>query len=395
MGRSPARTLTLLAVLVPLVGLFGYAILTSGPLAPVPVTLTEVTERAIAPALFGVGTVEARYTYRIGPTIAGRVSRVEVQVGDRVQAGQLLGEMDPVDLDDRIQAQDAALRRAESGVVAAQAQVRDGTARRDYTAAQVNRYEQLLQARTASEDTAGAKRQEAQVAEAGLALALANQESAEQELKRVRAEREALVRQRANLRLVVPVNALVVSRDAEPGSTVVAGQSVIEVIDPGSLWVDVRFDQLGAAGLRADLPARIALRSRPGVAIPGRVLRVEPRADAVTEELRAKVAFADQPDPLPAVGELAEVTVALSALAPAPVVPNAALHRVDGRLGVWVLNPDGLRFAPVDTGATDLDGQVQIRSGVRAGDQIVLHSRSPLTSHSRVKVVEEIPGVAR
>ena len=395
MGRSPARTLTLLAVLVPLVGLFGYAILTSGPLAPVPVTLTEVTERAIAPALFGVGTVEARYTYRIGPTIAGRVSRVEVQVGDRVKAGQLLGEMDPVDLDDRVQAQDAALRRAESGVVAAQAQVRDGTARRDYAATQVHRYEQLLQHRTASEDTAGAKRQEAQVAEAGLALAQANQESAEQELKRVRAEREALVRQRANLRLIAPVNALVVSRDAEPGSTVVAGQSVIEVIDPGSLWVDVRFDQLGAAGLRADLPARIALRSRPGVAIPGRVLRVEPRADAVTEELRAKVAFADQPDPLPAVGELAEVTVALPALAPAPVVPNAALHRVDGRLGVWVLDPDGLRFAPVDPGATDLDGQVQIRSGVRTGDQIVLHSRSPLTSHSRVKVVEEIPGVPR
>lgn len=395
MGRSHARTLTLLAVLVPLLGLFGYAVLTSGPLAPVPVTLTRVVEAPLAPALFGVGTVEARYTYRIGPTIAGRVSRVEVQVGDRVKAGQLLGEMDPVDLDDRVQAQDAALRRAESGVVAAQAQVRDGTARRDYAATQVHRYEQLLQARTASEDTAGAKRQEAQVAEAGLALALANQESAEQELKRVRAEREALVRQRANLRLVAPVNALVVSRDAEPGSTVVAGQSVIEVIDPGSLWVDVRFDQLGAAGLRADLPARIALRSRPGVAIPGRVLRVEPRADAVTEELRAKVAFADQPDPLPAVGELAEVTVALPALAPAPVVPNAALHRVDGRLGVWVLDPDGLRFALVDPGATDLDGQVQIRSGVRTGDQIVLHSRSPLASHSRVKVVEEIPGVPR
>lgn len=395
MGRSPARTLTLLAVLVPLLALFGYAILTSGPLAPVPVTLTRVAEAPLAPALFGVGTVEARYTYRIGPTIAGRVSRVEVQVGDRVQPGQLLGEMDPVDLDDRVQAQDAALRRAESGVVAAQAQVRDGIARRDYAATQVHRYEQLLQARTASEDTAGAKRQEAQVAEAGLALALANQESAEQELKRVRAEREALVRQRANLRLVSPVNALVVSRDAEPGSTVVAGQSVIEVIDPGSLWVDVRFDQLGAAGLRADLSARISLRSRPSVEIPGRVLRVEPRADAVTEELRAKVAFADLPDPLPAVGELAEVTVALPALAPAPVLPNAALHRVDGRLGVWVLDQDGLRFSPVEPGAADLDGQVQAKSGVGIGDRIVLHSRSPLTSHSRIKVVEEIPGVPR
>ena len=119
-------------------------------------TLTTVTEGPIAPALFGVGTVEARSTYRIGPTFAGRVSRVEVDVGDRVKAGQLLGEMDPVDLDDRVSAQDAALRRAESGVVAAQAQVREAVARQDYALAQVHRYEQLLQARTASEDTAGA-----------------------------------------------------------------------------------------------------------------------------------------------------------------------------------------------------------------------------------------------
>jgi RND family efflux transporter MFP subunit len=389
------RTLALLGVLAPLLALFGYAALSSGPLAPVPVTLTRVVEAPLAPALFGVGTVAARYTYRIGPTIAGRVSRVEVQVGDRVKAGQVLGEMDPVDLDDRVQAQDAALRRAESGVVAAQAQVRDGLARRDYATAQVHRYEQLLQQRTASEDTAGAKRQEAQVAEAGLALAQANLESAEQELKRVRAEREALVRQRANLRLVAPVDALVVSRDAEPGSTVVAGQSVVEVIDPGSLWVDARFDQLAAAGLRADLPARIGLRSRPGAFVEGQVLRVEPRADAVTEELRAKVVFASPPDPLPAEGELAEVTVALGALPAAPVLPNAALHRIDGRLGVWVLDPAGLRFAVVETGAADLEGQVQIRSGVRVGDEVVLYSRSPLSAHSRVSLVEQVPGVPR
>jgi len=93
--KIQGRTLALLAILIPLVAAFLWLALTSGPLAPVPVTLTTVTEHALAPALFGVGTVEARYTYRIGPTFAGRVSRVEVQVGDRVQAGQLLGEMDP------------------------------------------------------------------------------------------------------------------------------------------------------------------------------------------------------------------------------------------------------------------------------------------------------------
>ncbi len=389
-----ARTLALLGVLVPMLALFGYAALRSGPLAPVQVTLTRVENAPIAPALFGVGTVEARATYRIGPTFAGRVSRVEVDVGDSVKAGELLGEMDPVDLDDRVAAQDAALSRAESGVVAAQAQVRDAVARRDYGQAQVNRYELLLKAHTASEDTAEAKRQEAQVAAAGLALAEANLESAQQELKQVHAEREALVRQRTNLRLVAPVDALVVSRDAEPGSTVVAGQSVVEVIDPASLWIDVRFDQLNAAGLRPGMEARIALRSRPDGSLAGQILRVEPRADSITEELLAKVAFGTPPDPLPAVGELAEVTVALAKLPPAPVVPNAALHRVDGRLGVWLLGDDGLRFGEVRAGATDLDGRVQILSGLRAGDQVVVHSLRALSAYSSVEVVDRLPGVA-
>ena len=43
---------------------------------------------SITPALFGIGTVEARYTYAIGPTVAGRVKRVDVSVGDRVRAGR-------------------------------------------------------------------------------------------------------------------------------------------------------------------------------------------------------------------------------------------------------------------------------------------------------------------
>jgi HlyD family secretion protein len=109
-----------------------------------------VAEHALTPALFGIGTVESRYTYRIGPTAAGRIKQVAVQVGDRVQQGQLLGEMDPVDLDDRIAAQGAALKRAESIVQAAEAQVREASTRKAYAENQANRYKQLLQARSAS-----------------------------------------------------------------------------------------------------------------------------------------------------------------------------------------------------------------------------------------------------
>ena len=75
------RTLAMIGVLVPLMALFVYVAVRSGPLAPVLVTATTVEDRSIRPALFGIGTVEARYTYRIGPTFAGRVKQVSVDVG--------------------------------------------------------------------------------------------------------------------------------------------------------------------------------------------------------------------------------------------------------------------------------------------------------------------------
>ncbi len=387
------RRLTLIAVLLPLLGLFAYVILRAGPLAPVAVVAATVEQRAIAPALFGIGTVEARYTYRIGPTVAGRVKQVAVQVGERVRAGQVLGEMDPVDLEERIAAQQAAQMRARANAAAAEAQVQDITARRTYAAAQARRFEQLLLAHTVSEDLVEAKRQELQVTEASLLAARANLDAARQETARAQSEHAALLQQRANLRLLAPVDGLVIARGADPGTTVVAGQPVVELIDPASLWVHVRFDQLRAAGLRAGLPAQVVLRSQAMQPVAGHVLRIEPVADAVTEEFLAKVVFDTLPDTLPPIGELAEVTVAQPALAPTPVLPNAGVLRVDGRLGVWRIVNDALDFTPVTLGATDLDGRVQILDGVQAGDRVVVYSQRALAARHRIKQVERLPGV--
>lgn len=389
-----ARALTLIGVLVPLLALFVYVALRSGPLAPVAVSVATVESASLAPALFGIGTVEARYTYKLGPTAAARVKRVEVQAGDRVRAGQLLGEMDPVDLDERINAQQAALKRADSGVQAAEAQLEDVSARKTHAVIQAQRYEQLLLARSVSEEAVEARRQERQVAEAGWLAARANLDGARQELARVRAEREGLIRQRANLRLVAPVDGLVTVRNADPGTTVIAGQSVVEMIDPASLWVNVRFDQQRAVGLRAELPARIVLRSQAGPGVAGRVTRLEPRADPVTEETLVKVIFNAQPETLPPLGELAEVTLELPLLPLLPVVPNASVQRVDGRLGVWVLEDGGLRFAPVKLGAADLEGRVQVLDGLKAGERVVVYSRRALDARSRIKIVDQVAGAA-
>jgi len=378
--RLQRRTLALVAVIVPLVLLFVYVALRSGPLAAVAVTLTTVQSRAVAPALSGIGTVQVRYLYKIGPTVAGRVQRLDVHVGDRVRAGQVLGEMDAVDLDERIRAAQAAILSAEAGL-------RQAQAKQGYAQSQSRRYEQLVAVRVTSEESYATRQQELAVADAALAVA-------REDANRLRAELQALRAQRGNLRLVAPVAGLVAARDADPGTTVVAGQAVVKLIDPASLWVDARFDQISAQGLAAGLPAEVALRSRPGQPLTARVLRTEPLADAVTEELLAKLVFDRLPEPLPAIGELAELTVRLPPLPEVPTIPNAALRTVAGQRGVWKLKDGALAFAPLRLGRADLDGQVQVLDGLAVGESVVLYSEKALGAKSRVQVVERIAGVA-
>jgi HlyD family secretion protein len=374
------RTLALVAVILPLLVFFVYVALRSGPLAPVAVTVIRVESQQVTPALFGIGTVQARYTYKLGPTIPGRLKRLDVHVGDEVKAGQALGEMDPVDLDERIRGQQAAIKAAE-------ATVKQAEAKQVYARIQARRYEQLLHVRGTSEEMVAAKLQDLAVADTSLS-------AAREDVSRMRAERDALTAQRGNLRLLAPVAGLVVARNIDPGTTVVAGQIVVEVIDSTSLWVDTRFDQISAEGLASSLPAQIRLRSQQNQEVPGRVLRVDPLADAVTEETLAKIVFDQIPQPLPPIGELAEVTVRLPELPSAPTIPNAAIREVGSRRGVWKLDNGKHIFAPVVLGRSDLNGHVQVKQGLVAGDTIVVYSEKALGPKSRIHIVDHIPGVS-
>jgi len=113
-----------------LLGILAFVALRTGPLAPVKVQVTEVARGRVSPEIFGIGQVEARRNWLVGPTVAGRVRSVSVDVGQVVQPGQVLAEMDPVDLDQRLTALDASLARAESARTATLAQVADAQARR-------------------------------------------------------------------------------------------------------------------------------------------------------------------------------------------------------------------------------------------------------------------------
>jgi len=382
------KTLLLGGILLLLLGLFVSVLSRSGPLAAVPVNLATVELKSITPALFGIGTVEARFLHKIGPTLAGRIKHINVEPGDHVKAGQLLGEMDAVDLVDKISAHNALMKRADAVVLAVKAHIQEINARKKYAEAQVKRYEQLFLTDSISEESVENKRQDYQITTATLAAATADLEVSVQDVVRLQAEHDGLIRQRDYLRFISPVDGFITRRDADVGTTVVPGQTVIEVVEPSSIWINVRFDQQRAIGLRAGLPAQVTLRSSAGEILTGQVERIEPMADSVTEEILAKVRFDKLPATLPPIGELAEVTVQLEAQEVLPAVRNASVQRVNGHLGVWLVEQEDLRFVPVKTGVSDLDGWVQITDGLVGGEHIVVYSRKALRATSRVKIVE-------
>ena len=374
----------LLVALIPV----GWLLYSKGPLGPPKVTVTAVQQQSFKAGVFGIGTVDARLTYAIGPTQAGRVFKVFADQGDKVAAGKVLGEMDPVDLEQKVTGAAASVAKARSSLLAAEALVRDTASRRTLARTSAERYNALFKADALSREIVDVKNNEANAAQSAHESAQAAAEAARGEVARANADYAALISQRNNLQLVSPVDGLVVARDAEPGATVVAGQSVFRLIDPATLWIRTRIDQGRFQGIAVGQPAMIVLRSQPAKQLAGKVVRLEVQADSVTEERFVNVAFNEAPGVLP-LGELAEVTIDFPPVANALVVPAAAVKKQGKQNGVWLLEGSTLRFQPVEIGAQSLDGKVQILKGISLQDNVVVYSQQLLSDGMKVRAVKQ------
>lgn len=205
----------------------------------------------------------------------------------------------------------------------------------------------------------------------------------------------ALAAQQQSLRLVAPVAGIVSRRLVDPGSTVVPGQPVLEIADPGQFWIDVRFDQRQATGLALGQQVTVEFRRLQGHQLAGVIERIEPTADSLTEELNAKVRL--QPGALagagfsPLLGELAEVRVALPASRDALAIPAQSLRRRGTELGVWQVGRNGLVFAPLQLGRQDGSGQVEVLAGLQSGAQVVLQPPADPAALRRYRLQEAKP----
>lgn len=366
-----------------------WLVLNQGPLAPARVTIAQVERGALLASTFAIGTVEARRTYALGPTVPSRVLRVLVDQGDRVREGQLVAEFDPVDLDDRLASGALAVERAASAIQAAEAQLAEARSRARVATANAHRYAELRGQGFVSQEAVDTRAHEANAASAAADAAAAQVAAARRDRERAQAEVAGTAKLRAQTRLTSPVDGIVSARLVEPGTTVVAGQAVLQVIDPASLWVRARVDQGQSGGVRVGQAAEIVLRSDPQTVHRADVQRVDWVSDAVAEERIVNVGFAARPDRI-SVGELVEVTIRVAELADARSIPAAAVKRVDRQEGVWRVRDGRVAFAPVKVGTTTLDGRSQILAGLDDGEAVVVHSEQTLLPDTKIKVVPAI-----
>ncbi len=371
------------------ISIFAWAVLTQGPLAPIKVTVDKIQTGTLATEVFGVGLVEARHSYNISPVMTGRIKSLLVDQGDYVKAGQIVAELDPVDLDEKVASSLFMKERSANSVKVAEAQLVQAQSQEKTVSSSYQRYRELHAQGFISQEMLDTKLNEKTTALAALGAATASLEVAKRDYSKAQSDALGTRDLRNQIRLKSPIDGVVTAKLLEQGATVVPGQVVLQVIAAHDLWIKTRIDQKQSGLLRVGQQADIVLRSHPQIHVPGTVERIDLISDAITEERIVNVVFA-APALKPSLGEYAEVTIKLPVQENARSIPTAAIKRIDQQAGVWVLQDNLAKFRPVKIGISTLDGRAQILDGISNTDEVIVYSQKEIKEDLKLKVVSEI-----
>lgn len=338
-------------------------------LRPVAVTTHTVVSGTVVAEVLGTGTLEARVGATVGPKMAGLITRITADQGDRVRSGDTLIHLEDTDY------------RQQVGV--AEADVAAATAAIDRLKADQRRADAvLLQARLTHERVAqsiaagAATQQELDKAAEALAIAEAERARAATAIvegqKRLAATERSLDYQQARLHdttIEAPFDALVVRRDRDAGDVVAAGSSVLELVSLDEMWITAWVDETELSRLSEEQPARVVFRSEPRAEYPGAVARVGREADRETREIVVDVRI----DRLPAtwaVGQRAEVYISVDRREHVTVLPADLVLRREGRTGVMVSDGGKARWREIAVGLRGRES-VEVTKGLTPGDVVV------------------------
>lgn len=384
-----------------LAGLFAALVLAGAWLArPPAVTVVQVTPQAIREALQLTGRVETRHRATLSSLASGTVTRVTVEAGDAVQAGQLLALVSNPETEAALAQSDAALAQAE----ARRARLRDverPTARadadnaalaRDQAARQLQNLEPLQASQAVSAEQYRAARETLARAERDAQSAALRAQSldggrdwklAEADVAQAAAARSVAAARQSQLRIVAPASGVIIARDIDPGAAVQAGTPLFLLAPRGAaaeihVDVDERFLGLVSVGQ----PVTVIADAFPAQPLAAQVARIAPRVDADRGAIDVRIALASPP---PWLRE--DMTVSVEILVgekpAAPVLPLAAVRDLDSRPWAWCVQDDRARRCELTLGLRD-EQRVEVLGGVPDGVAVVTDTRT-LTENARVR----------
>ena len=312
--------------------------------APRPVLVVHPQPAADGATLAFAGEVRAREESPLAFRVGGKLVRRLVDIGDRVDRGQLLASIDPGDLSLQAQA-------AQAGLAAAEAELQRASADRA-------RYQAL-----ASEQLVSRSARDAQDAAHAAALG---------QVRAARANLQAARNQVGYSQLRAPAAGVIAERHAEAGQVVAAGQPVFVLAADGPREIQVALPESAIDRFSVGRAAQVELWNAQGRRLPARIREIAPAADPRTRTYAARVAL--EASGGAELGQSARVYFEPGAGETAVLtVPLAALQRSDaGATAVWVVDPRShvLQLRPVQAGAYGED-RVPVLRGLTAADWVV------------------------
>lgn len=405
--------------------------------------ISRPVPRAVDLATIARGTIRAtieeqartrpKEIYLLSAPVQGRLMRVELEEGDRVQGGDEITEIDPLEIQSRVdelRAQMRAVQRRIEGVDTKipkadeleRAAVLEASARRTFDAAKqeeaelkavhtfaATERERMSQLR-ASKSIAQAKLDAAVVAETQarqrllahqsrmrvleLQIKIASLEGSvlkarmrdyewekkvySEQVSGLEASLRALTADLGRTRITAPIGGTVLALHKTSEQVVRAGEAILEIADLTQLEVEAEFLSEDAAHLREGMPAEIFGRALGERVIEGEVLRIEPRAfekisSLGVEQQRVKVIVAIAAKDSGLMDQFrVQVRVILHVKENALLVPEGALFRERGRWFAFRLRDGKAERVEVQTGTRDLT-QREVTAGLAEGDQVVLY----------------------
>lgn len=352
-------------------------------------TEIEVTEVAlVSPAqatieLTSTGYVVAQAVSKVAPKVPGKVVKSNVREGVKVKAGDVLFELDPIDVQ-------AAIATAASQVAAARARAQ--TARATLAEARV----QLARAQAMAKDGIGPK-STAEDLETRVTSLEESVKASDAESKAASAQVSALNVTLGSYKVITPLSGTVVNKPPEVGEMVApqpAGIAVdmggVEVADFDTLEVETDVPEQRLSQVKVGGPCEIVLDAYPTKRFRGKAHEITPRVNRTKATVVVKVAFVDDregvlPDMAARVSFLSsELDQAQLKQPPKTIVPSDAIATLGGVKVVYVVDDGKVRATPIELGPAFGSG-FEVARGPGAGTKLVKSPPAGLADGQRIK----------